>query len=371
MSRRRQRELGKTVRDIQTLSISEARYNPGHALRSILSVGRCGDGRDVMRDVDRARSYQAESLIPFSDLVIFPSAMRPEAYDMFTLPSTWTVCPFHETMLRVAHHRLGVCAAHRRLLTTLAIETSCDDTSVAVLEQTPRALTVHFHEKITANNDAYNGIHPLVALHSHRTHLALLVQKALSAFPRPDFIAATRGPGMRSNLAVGLDTAKGLALGLGVPFLGVHHMQAHTLTPRLVHAMDAPLIAPEPDFPFLTVLVSGGHTMLIDSRSLTEHSILAETGDIALGDCLDKAARAILPADLLQAPYGRALEEFAFPNGPDCYNYEAPARRQEELECRPTRWHWALRPYVVDLAARPIILLARLSDLCQSDWNDC
>ncbi|CAK1355181.1 unnamed protein product [Cercospora beticola] len=247
-------------------------------------------------------------------------------------------------MLRVAHRRSGVCAAHRRLLTTLAIETSCDDTSVAVLEQTPRALTVHFHEKITANNDAYNGIHPLVALHSHRAHLALLVQKALSASPRPDFIAATRGPGMRSNLAVGLDTAKGLALGLGVPFLGVHHMQAHTLTPRLVHAMDAPVTAPEPDFPFLTILVSGGHTMLIDSRSLTEHSILAETGDIALGDCLDKAARAILPADLLQAPYGRALEEFAFSNGPESYNYEAPARRQEELERWPTQWHWALRP---------------------------
>ncbi|PPJ59997.1 hypothetical protein CBER1_02662 [Cercospora berteroae] len=247
-------------------------------------------------------------------------------------------------MLRVAYRRLGACAAHRRRLTTLAIETSCDDTSVGVLEQTPRALTVHFHEKITANNDAYNGIHPLVALHSHRAHLALLMQKALSASPRPDFIAATRGPGMRSNLAVGLDTGKGLALGLGIPFLGVHHMQAHALTPRLVHAMDAPLIAPEPEFPFLTVLVSGGHTMLIDSRSLTEHSILAETGDIALGDCLDKAARAILPAELLQAPYGRALEEFAFPNGPESYNYEAPARRQEELECRPTQWHWALRP---------------------------
>ncbi|KAM3419442.1 hypothetical protein BST61_g5368 [Cercospora zeina] len=210
----------------------------------------------------------------------------------------------------LAHHRTWTYVVSRRRLTTLAIESSCDDTSVAVLEQASHTLDVHFHEKITANNDAYNGIHPLVALHSHRAHLALLVQKALSASPRrPDFIAATRGPGMRSNLATGLDTAKGLAVGLGVPFLGIHHMQAHTLTPRLVHAMEAPLIAPEPAFPFLTILVSGGHTMLIDSCALTEHSILAETGDIALGDCLDKAARAILPTDLLRAPYDLLHED--------------------------------------------------------------
>lgn len=151
---------------------------------------------------------------------------------------------------------------------------------------------------------------------------------------------------MRSNLAVGLDTAKGLALGLRVPFLGVHHMQAHALTPRLVTAMKS---GPSknglnPAFPFLTILVSGGHTMLIDSADLTEHSTLAETGDIALGDCLDKAARAILPLDLLKAPYGKALEEFAFPRGSIDYQYTAPARRQEELEHRQTRWHWGLKP---------------------------
>jgi N6-L-threonylcarbamoyladenine synthase len=122
---------------------------------------------------------------------------------------------------------------------------------------------------------------------------------------------------MRSNLAVGLDTAKGLALGFNVPFLAIHHMQAHALTPRLVNAMKATVSGGaavlQPAFPFLTILVSGGHTMLIDSAGLTDHAILAETGDIALGDCLDKAARAILPQHLLKAPYGKALEDFAFP----------------------------------------------------------
>ena len=247
----------------------------------------------------------------------------------------------------VIRSRIGKCIGHRRHLTTLAIETSCDDTSVAILSSEQDGLKVHFHEKITANNDAYNGIHPLVALHSHRANLAPLVEQALSQpLPKIDFITATRGPGMRSNLAVGLDTAKGLALGMKVPFLGVHHMQAHALTPRLVNAMKPffPSKDVEPAFPFMTMLVSGGHTMLMNSVGLTEHYILAETGDIALGDCLDKAARAILPQDLLKAPYGRALEDFAFPQGLTDYDYTAPARRQEELEHRQTRWLWGLKP---------------------------
>lgn len=254
----------------------------------------------------------------------------------------------------VIRNRIWTRRAHLRTLTTLAIETSCDDTSVAILSSSEQDGTqVHFHEKITANNDAYNGIHPLVALHSHRANLAPLIEKALKQCPSQiDFISATRGPGMRSNLAVGLDTAKGLALGLNIPFLGVHHMQAHALTPRLVLAMNAPPSSVDdvvqPAFPFLTVLVSGGHTMLIDSAGLTDHSILAETCDIALGDCLDKAARAILPRDLLQAPYGKALEDFAFPQAPLDYDYTAPTRRKEELEYRQTRWYWGLKPVFAD-----------------------
>ncbi|SMY19748.1 unnamed protein product [Zymoseptoria tritici ST99CH_1A5] len=248
-------------------------------------------------------------------------------------------------------HRRHVNAHVSRSIVTLAIETSCDDTSVAVAEllspQLHGRLKVHFHEKVTADNDAYNGIHPLVALHSHRRNLALLVQKALQVSPKPDFVSVTRGPGMRSNLSTGLDTAKGLAVAWDVPLLATHHMQAHALTPRLVAAMEMDLGQPKPlnpAFPFLTLLASGGHTMLINSTGLVEHSILADTQDIAIGDCLDKAARAILPAGRLAIPYGRALEEFAFPNGPSDYQYTAPTRRREELERRPTKWRWGLFP---------------------------
>ncbi|KAJ9630761.1 Mitochondrial tRNAs modification protein [Taxawa tesnikishii (nom. ined.)] len=253
------------------------------------------------------------------------------------------------------------CGAPGRNIVTLAIESSCDDTSVAVLQKhegsnrrTGPVAELHFHEKVTANTSSYNGIHPIVALESHQSSLGPLVEKAIrrlreikkgggeAVLKKPDFVTVTRGPGMRSNLSVGLDTAKGLATAWNIPLLGVHHMQAHALTPRLVSALNSSHgSGPKPQFPFLSILVSGGHTMLINSAGLTEHKILATTGDIALGDCLDKAARAILPKALVLPPYGRALENFAFPAGAADYNYSPPANREQELQRRPTRWGWS------------------------------
>lgn len=135
-------------------------------------------------------------------------------------------------------------------------------------------------------------------------------------------------------------------------------MQAHALTPRLVNAIETlkdSSSSLKPDFPFLTVLASGGHSMLIYSTGLVEHSILAETQDIALGDCVDKAARAILPSEALKMPYGKALEDFAFPNGARDYEYVAPARRQEELERRKTKWGWGLGPPLGEKTPRRMI----------------
>lgn len=223
------------------------------------------------------------------------------------------------------------------------------------LETSPgHKLNIHFHEKVTANNDAHAGIHPLVALHSHQATLAPLVERALAAFGRkPQLICVTRGPGMRSNLSVGLDTAKGLALGFTVPLIGVHHMQAHALTPRLVHAMQnnkqaAPPLGMGVEYPFLTTLVSGGHTLLLNSRTGVEHTILAETQDTAIGDCIDKAARAILPREMLRTPYGKALEDFAFPGGETDYDYTPPKRREDELRRKRTEWNWSLGPPLAD-----------------------
>ncbi|KAF2275903.1 uncharacterized protein EI97DRAFT_378569 [Westerdykella ornata] len=276
---------------------------------------------------------------------------------------------------RFAARRLSQLAC--RGLLTLAIETSCDDTSVAVLETRnsscgPTSAILHYHKKVTSNNTQYQGVHPLAALCSHQENLVKLVDEAILHLPPrdaphrtpekgvssaadsestsfrskrlPDFISVTRGPGMRSNLFTGIDTAKGLAAAWQIDLLGVHHMQAHALTPRLVAALqntyrpdvvlqaaqprahgtrpDYPTIGTnskievEPDFPFLSVLASGGHTLLIQSTSLTDHHVLGSTGDVAVGECLDKVARVVLPSELLQTAkstmYGALLERFAF-----------------------------------------------------------
>jgi N6-L-threonylcarbamoyladenine synthase len=252
----------------------------------------------------------------------------------------------------------------QRGIVTLAIETSCDDTSVAVLEKQPNAARLLFNKRITATRtNVFQGIHPLVALENHQENLADLVRDALPSIPttdrKPDFVAVTRGPGMRSNLMVGVDTAKGLSIAWDVPLVGVHHMQAHALTPRLVAALDAferddRTSNLQPEFPFLSLLVSGGHTLLLRSSGLTNHSILASTLNNAVGDCLDKAARSILPRHVLsRAPstsYGPLLERFAFPKGESDYMYTPPKTRGAEIAnaLKPSPFGWPMpAPFLV------------------------
>ncbi|KAK8050374.1 glycoprotease pgp1 [Apiospora phragmitis] len=328
----------------------------------------------------------------------------------------------------VAHHRLlARCistssAVYRpgRSLLTLAIESSCDDTCVAILEKCPStgAAKLRFNKKVTSDNREFQGVHPTVAVVSHTANLAPLIDEALDHLPeaaaaeedeesspqqnrwqhacsvrgtvrrKPDFVAVTRGPGMTSNLATGLNTAKGLATAWGVPLLGVNHMQAHALTPRLVSAR-ARWPAPddeaasgqtkktddgdEPAFPYLSLLVSGGHTLLVHSRSLCDHEILASASNIAIGDMLDKCARLILPASELSRTsnvmYGALLERFVFPppSGDSSntsstatsrsriddydYDYTPPAQRADEIATFDSGLGWTLTPLLAGTTA--------------------
>ncbi|KAF8471855.1 glycoprotease family-domain-containing protein [Kalaharituber pfeilii] len=227
----------------------------------------------------------------------------------------------------------------RRGIIVLGIETSCDDTSVALLSHTPTLTHLLYHETITSNNLPTRGIHPLASLSSHRSSLSPLLICAISRLPpssngKPDLVAATRGPGMRASLAVGLDVAKGLAVAWGVPLVGVHHMLGHALTPRLTDALQRPkrarpkgterninLQEPQPRFPFWSLLVSGGHTVLARCESVTRHKVIADTVDVAVGDMIDKIARRVVPEEIITEAgkegkgvvYGRVLEEFVFP----------------------------------------------------------
>ncbi|KHJ33601.1 putative glycoprotease family protein [Erysiphe necator] len=294
------------------------------------------------------------------------NAFKPPCATLTATISSHSTSPRHffmVSLLRYSSSQLRSIhnwnsSSHGPNLLTIAIETSCDDTSVAVLEKNAsNSAILHFHSRITSDNRAYGGIHPLAAHESHQKTLAGLLNLALEQIPEPDhnasqslndtlkignklirkphFITATRGPGMRASLTTGFDTAKGLAVGLQIPLLGVNHMQAHALTPRLVSAINASknesnttATGIKPEFPYLSLLVSGGHTLLALSRSIWDHTIIANTNDLALGDMLDKSARAILPtsyiSQLSSVMYGRALEEFTFPESSDVHSYTPP-----------------------------------------------
>lgn len=250
----------------------------------------------------------------------------------------------------------------RPSLVTLAIETSCDDTAVAVLSHTQRTneTKLLFNERIASDNRAFHGIAPNITVHGHQTTLAQMVRRARTHIPspdnRPDFVSATRGPGIKTNLSVGLTLAKGLAVAWDVPLVGVHHMQAHALTPRLANALAATQtqsspsasspVSVNPKFPFLTLLVSGGHSELVLSSSLLSHKIIAATRDNAIGNVLDQTARVILPASVLAASkdvmYGRELEAFAFPDS--SYDFFTPARsREQEMnDTLPAEYPWTV-----------------------------
>ncbi len=177
----------------------------------------------------------------------------------------------------------------------LAIESSCDDTSAAVI------INGNIHSNIIATqsiHESYGGVVPELASRAHQQYIVPVVQKALKeaklAKNKLNAVAFTQGPGLLGSLLVGGSFAKSLALSLNIPLIGVHHMQAHVLS----HFIDDP----KPEFPFLCLTVSGGHTQLILVRDYLEMEILGQTKDDAVGEAFDKSAK---------------LLGFPYPGGPE------------------------------------------------------
>ena len=169
---------------------------------------------------------------------------------------------------------------------------------------------------------------------------------------KPDLVSVTRGPGMRSNLSCGLDTAKGLSVAWQVPLLAVHHMQSHALTPRLAWALKEGTLTPnldrpKPEFPFLSLLVSGGHTMLLYSTSLTDHTILASTTDTAIGEALDKIGRIVLPpermSEIKDTAFAKHLSDWAFPSPPLYDLYKLAKHRPDEIQKPSNDYGWCIQ----------------------------
>jgi len=183
----------------------------------------------------------------------------------------------------------------------LGIETSCDETAVAVVDD-DRRIRANCVLSQQAEHAPYGGIVPEIAARSHVDHLDGLIAQALSeakiGFADLDGIAVTAGPGLIGGLIVGLMSAKAIALVHAKPLLAINHLEAHALTPRLL----APL-----DFPYLLLLISGGHCQFLIVHGVGHYQRLGTTVDDALGEAFDKAARILG----LGFPGGPAIEHAA------------------------------------------------------------
>ena len=170
-------------------------------------------------------------------------------------------------------------------LLILGIETSCDESGVAVFD-TRRGLLGHrLHSQVAMHAD-YGGVVPELASRDHIRRVLPLTRELLAdcglAFADLDAIAYTQGPGLAGALLVGASIAHGLAYALDIPALGIHHLEGHLLSPLLAE--------PAPAFPFVALLVSGGHTQLMRVGGVGDYALLGETVDDAAGEAFDKTA---------------------------------------------------------------------------------
>ena len=196
----------------------------------------------------------------------------------------------------------------------LAIESSCDETAVAIIRregQTPELLTSLISSQIEIHRK-YGGVVPEVACRNHAQRIQPLVQQALDeagvALDDITAFAATRGPGLASSLLVGLAYAKGLATASNKPFFGINHMEGHLISPFLEKGSIPP---------HLGLIASGGHTMLVDVQAHNQYQLIGRTIDDAAGEAFDKVGR------MLKLPYpgGPEIEKHAREGNPKSFAF--------------------------------------------------
>ncbi len=198
----------------------------------------------------------------------------------------------------------------------LAIESSCDDTSAAVLCNNKTLSNVVATQKI---HEEYGGVVPELASRAHQRNIVPTVHQALTLAnidkKQLSAIAFTRGPGLMGSLLVGISFAKSLSLGLGLPLIEVNHMQAHILAHFIKDEKN-----PMPQFPFLAMTISGGHTQIVRVNDFFDMEVLGQTLDDAVGEAFDKSAK------LLGLPYpgGPLVDRYAQLGNPKAFHFPKP-----------------------------------------------
>ncbi len=204
----------------------------------------------------------------------------------------------------------------------LGIETSCDETAAAVIEGGNKTLSNVVASQVDIHKE-YGGVVPEIASRMHVELILAVIEKALgdAGKEREEIqgIAVTNGPGLIGSLMVGLSTAKAFAYGLGRPLIGVNHLEAHLSAVHLEH---------EAEFPFVGLVVSGGHTSLYLVKDYTEFELIGKTRDDAAGEAFDKAAKVLG----LEYPGGVAIDRLAREGNPEAIRFPRAFMGTETLD---------------------------------------
>lgn len=208
------------------------------------------------------------------------------------------------------------------LMIVLGIESSCDETGLALYDTEAGLLSHALHSQV-AMHEAYGGVVPELASRDHIRRAIPLLEQVLEAAGKTrqqlDAIAYTQGPGLAGALLVGAAVACGLGLALDRPVLGIHHLEGHLLSPLLG--------SDPPDFPFVALLVSGGHTQLMRVEGVGRYALLGETLDDAAGEAFDKSAKLLG----LGYPGGPAISRLAEFGDPSAYRLPRPMLHSKDF----------------------------------------
>lgn len=206
---------------------------------------------------------------------------------------------------------------------TLGIETSCDETAIALYSEKQGLIAHSIHSQIDAHTQ-HGGVVPELASRDHIKKILPLIQKTIHdaqiSADEIRGIAYTAGPGLTGALLVGASIARTLAWAWEIPAVAIHHMEGHLLAPLLE--------TPAPDFPFVGLLVSGGHTMLVEVKGIGDYTILGESLDDAAGEAFDKTARLLG----LGYPGGAALSQLAEQGNPERFVFPRPMTNRPGLD---------------------------------------
>ena len=244
-------------------------------------------------------------------------------------------------------------------ITILGIESSCDDTSAAVIRDS------YLLSNVIANQDVhktYGGVVPELASRAHQQNIIPVVDRALKLADinknKLDAIAFTRGPGLMGSLLVGTSFAKGLSLALDIPLIEVNHLQAHILANFILEKDIANSV---PQFPFLCLLVSGGHSQLVLVKDFLHMEVVGQTIDDAAGEAFDKCAKIMG----LGYPGGPVVDKLSANGDPNAFKFSKPRIEGYDYSFSglKTSFLYFLRDQIKN---SPTFINDRIADLCAS-----